>query len=70
MGSKKMTESEKIARYGNVVATFASESNPDRKYEVRQLVGCSPTCQCRGFIFKGHCWHTDSVKAHQQKKAA
>jgi hypothetical protein len=66
----KMSEGEKQVRYGNVVATFQSESNPAKSYEVRQLPNHSPTCQCRGFCIHGHCWHTDSVISHQQKKAA
>lgn len=49
----KWTESQKQERYGPIVQTFKSESDPSQDpYEVRWKSGNqAPTCTCKGWIF-------------------
>lgn len=58
-----MTETEKFKKYGPIVKTFKSKSNPNRDpYEVRRIKGQDPTCNCRGWATHRKCVHTDEVK--------
>lgn len=71
-----MTESDKMDKYGPVVKTFKSESNPNRDpYEVRWKKGNSdPTCTCKGWIncktTPKKCKHTTEVKNQGLKTVA
>jgi len=60
--SATMTETEKFDRYGPIVKTFKSSSNPKKSYEVRRKKGQEPTCNCRGWATHKKCWHCDDVK--------
>jgi len=57
-----MTESDKLSRYGPIVARCNSRSEPDRIYEVRCKAGVY-SCNCKGWIFNRdspkRCRHTD-----------
>ena len=68
----KMTEMDKVARYGPVVQRFNSASQPDKIYDVRCLDGVY-TCNCKGWIFNRdrpkHCRHTDYLQADRAFKS-
>ena len=68
----KMTEADKVARYGPVVQRFNSASLPDIIYDVRYLSGVY-TCNCKGWIFNRdkpkHCRHTDYLQADKSFKS-
>ena len=59
-----MTEDKKLEKYGPVVGTFRSKSNPDEVYEVRQKDNQEPTCNCPGWARSGRreCRHTKALK--------
>ena len=69
MGKRRqLSEDEKLNRYGPIVGTFRSKSNPDKVYEVRQKPGEEPSCNCPGWT-RGmgddgirRCRHTAAVK--------
>lgn len=61
--SALMTESDKFKKYGPIVKTFKSQSSPNKPpYQVRQLKGQDPTCNCRGWATHRKCRHVDEVK--------
>ena len=62
--SALMTESDKFKKYGPVVKTFKSSSNPNKSYEVRQLKGQDPTCNCPGWANRKTCKHVIEVGKH------
>ena len=62
--SALMTESDKFKKYGPVVKTFKSSSNPNKSYEVRQLKGQDPTCNCPGWANRKTCKHVLEVGKH------
>ena len=45
-----------------LVAMVPSSSDPNVEYAVRKNLSGELTCECRGFQFYHHCWHTDAVK--------
>lgn len=58
-----MTEREKVAKYGDVVAVVTSRSSPGDEYEVRHNPNTNEySCQCKGWIFSREkpksCKHT------------
>jgi hypothetical protein len=59
-----MTAEDKEIRYGPIVATVSSKSQPDKSYEVRSKSGIL-SCNCKGWIFNKEnpkrCRHTDAV---------
>ena len=57
-----MTESDKLKKYGPVVKTFPSSSNPNKTYEVRKQKGEEPTCNCPGWANRRTCKHLDAIK--------
>ena len=59
--SALMTEADKFKKFGPVVKTFKSSSNPNKSYEVRRLKGQDPTCNCLGWANRRKCKHTDDV---------
>lgn len=68
--SALMTESDKFKKYGPIVKTFKSSSNPNKTYEVRQLKGEKPTCNCPGWANRRSCKHTLEVEKHHPPIAA
>lgn len=68
--SALMTESDKFKKFGPVVKTFKSSSNPNKSYEVRQLKDQDPTCNCPGWANRRTCKHTDAVKHNPAAAAA
>ena len=56
-----MTESDKFKKYGAVVKTYKSSSNPNKTYEVRRVKGQPPTCNCPGWANRRTCKHTEDV---------
>ena len=59
-----MTESDKFKKYGPIVKVFKSSSNPNKSYEVRQLKGQDPTCNCPGWANRKTCKHVVEVGKH------
>ena len=62
--SALMTESDKFKKYGPIVKVFKSSSNPNKSYEVRQLKGQDPTCNCPGWANRKTCKHVIEVGKH------
>jgi hypothetical protein len=65
-----MTESEKLTKYGPVVATFESLTNTNTKYEVRYRETYS--CNCKGWQYRKSCRHiqkcaADGIKGEQRE---
>lgn len=60
--SALMSEADKLKKYGAVVKTFKSSSNPNKTYEVRRLKGEEPTCNCPGWANRKTCKHVEEVK--------
>lgn len=60
------TSTAKDVQYGPVVAVVNSNSEPNKKYEVRQNPAGFLSCQCMGWRFNKdtprHCKHTDAVQ--------
>ncbi len=56
---RKMTPEEKDNRWGPVVGSFDSSSDPSKKYEVRRRAKNQYSCQCNGWVFHKHCKHCD-----------
>ena len=57
-----MTEPDKLKKYGPVINTFKSKSNPNKTYEVRKQKGEDPTCNCPAWANRRTCRHVDEVK--------
>jgi hypothetical protein len=68
--SALMTESDKLRKFGPLVKTFKSSSNPNKTYEVRQLKGQDPTCNCPGWANRRTCKHIEEVKRKTPAAAA
>lgn len=62
--SALMTEADKFKKYGPIVKVFKSSSNPNKSYEVRQLKGQDPTCNCPGWANRKTCKHIIEVGKH------
>ena len=60
---RKMTDGEKDARWGPVVGTFDSSSDPGKRYEVRRKAKDMYSCQCKGWVYHRHCKHCDMAAA-------
>jgi len=60
--SALMTETDKFKKYGPIVKTFKSSSNPNKTYEVRRLKGQDPTCNCPGWANRKTCKHVVDVE--------
>jgi hypothetical protein len=68
--SALMTEDEKLKKYGPLVKTFKSSSNPNKTYEVRQLKGQEPSCNCKGWANRKTCKHVIEVGKKSPAAAA
>ena len=64
----RMTEADKVTRYGVVVGKFNSITQPDKIHHVRYKDGVY-SCSCKGWIFNREkpkrCRHTDWCKREQ-----
>lgn len=65
---KKMTDEEKDSRWGPVVGTHESESQPGKKYEVRRKGPNQYSCQCKGWIFHHKCKHCEAEAKKKGEK--
>ena len=71
MARRKMNETEKLARYGEIIGRYESSSRAGTFYEVRCNAAGEVTCNCKGWVFHRKCWHlTASANAIPLKFAA